>query len=216
MGQSAFMWNIRSHRQVKRVYERLWNRSDLLVLFDGCGIFRDWSYNETWKTENGWNHVDQNPNAKPNRCCVQGFVSLTNQNESKGGLIVYPKSHLRFSELQGLGNKSRDFVIIPSTHSIFDGGRAIGKLIHCNAGDLVLWDSRLIHCNSPATVPKTRNGEVDLLRIVAYVSMSPINLVSKQYTLDEFRFQREEMVKNNCTLTHWSTELILGSKLLNI
>ncbi len=216
MGQSAFMWSIRSNRQVKRVYERLWNRSDLLVSFEGCGIFRDWSYDETWKTENGWNHVDQNPNSKPNRCCVQGFVSLTDQNESTGGLIVYPKSHLRFSELQGLGNNSRDFVFIPSTHSIFDEGHAVGKLIHCNAGDLVLWDSRSIHCNSPATVPKQRNGNVDLLRIVAYVSMSPTSLVSKRYTLDEFRLERERMVQNNCTLTHWSTELVLGRKFLDI
>jgi hypothetical protein len=216
MGQSAFMWNIRSNRQVKRVYERMWNRSDLLVSFEGCGIFRDWSYNERWKTENGWNHVDQNPNSKPNRCCIQGFVSLTDQNESTGGLIVYPKSHLRFNELRGLGNKSRDFIFIPSTHSIFDEGRAVGKLIHCRAGDLVMWDSRLIHCNSPATLPQKKNGKAELLRIVAYVSMSPTSLVSKQYTLDEFRSQREQMVKNNCTLSHWSTELVLGGKFLNI
>ncbi|CAF1469233.1 unnamed protein product [Adineta ricciae] len=211
MGQSAFMWNIRSNRQIKRIYEQLWNRSDLLVSFEGCGIFRDWSFNETWKTEDGWNHVDQNPNSKPDRCCVQGFVSLTDQNESTGGLVVYPESHSRFSELRGLGKGSRDFVFVPATHPIFDGGRAIGKLVHCNAGDLVVWDSRTIHCNSPATVPKQNHGKVDLLRIVAYVSMSPINLVSKQYTLDEFRFEREQMVQNNRTLTHWSTEIILGA-----
>ncbi|CAF4422407.1 unnamed protein product [Rotaria sp. Silwood2] len=210
LGQSAFMWNIRSNREVKRVYERLWNRSDLLVSFEGCGIFRDWSYNQTWKTESGWNHVDQNPDSKPNRCCVQGFVSLTDQSESTGGLIVFPRSHLRFSELRGLGSKARDFVIVPSTHPIFDEGRAIGKLVHCHAGDFVLWDSRLIHCNSPATALKSNCGKVELLRIVAYVSMSPTSLVSTQYTLEQFRLEREQMVRNNCTLTHWSTELVLG------
>ena len=35
MSQSAFMWNIRSNRQIKRIYEQLWNRSDLLVSFEG-------------------------------------------------------------------------------------------------------------------------------------------------------------------------------------
>ncbi|UJR19273.1 hypothetical protein I4U23_022402 [Adineta vaga] len=104
----------------------------------------------------------------------------------------------------------RSHVVINTyDHPIFDGGRTIGKQIHVNGGDLVVWDSRLIHCNSPATVPKKNYGKVDLLRIVAYVSMSPSSLVSQQYTLDEFRLQREEMVKNNRTLTHWCTELIL-------
>jgi len=40
-----------------------------------------WRYDSKWKTKAGWYHVDQNPILKPNRCCIQVFVSLTNQKE---------------------------------------------------------------------------------------------------------------------------------------
>ncbi len=213
IGQSEFLWNVRSNRQVKKVYARIWDDQSLLVSFDGCGVFRDWRYNPTWKTEGGWNHVDQNPKRKPDRCCIQGFVSLTDQSEKTGGLIVYPNTHLRFTELSDLVKNSIDFVKVPDTHPIMDQGKTLGKLVHCRAGDLVLWDSRTIHCNSPATAIEERNKDepVDLLRIVAYVSMSPTSLVHGQ-TLDEFREKRKEVVENNYTLTHWSTEIVIHCK----
>ncbi|UJR09465.1 hypothetical protein I4U23_013703 [Adineta vaga] len=118
IGQSEFMWTIRSNRNVKQVYSRIWNTNQLLVSFDGCGIYRDWRYNSQWKTKAGWYHVDQNPVLKPNLCCFQGFVSLTDQNETTGGLIVFPRTHQRFHQLNGISNRPRDFVMVPGTHPI--------------------------------------------------------------------------------------------------
>lgn len=206
------MWNIRANRNIKRVYSQIWNTNELLVSFDGCGIFRDWRYDPKWKTKPGWYHVDQNPRSKPNRCCIQGFVSLTNQDETTGGLIILPQTHLRFAELNNVANRPRDFIMIPSTHQIFDQGEAIGKLVQCKAGDLVLWDSRLVHCNSPAFSIESlkENQPAELLRIVAYVSMSPVQFI-RGYTLEEFRKKRKELAINNCTLTHWSTDLTESS-----
>jgi hypothetical protein len=207
------MWNIRSNRNIKRVYSHIWNSNELLVSFDGCGIYRNWYYEPKWKTTTGWYHVDQNPILKPERCCIQGFISLTNQNETTGGLIVFPHTHLRFNELNDLSRRPKDFLSIPSTHSILDRGRAIGKFIQCQSGDLVLWDSRLVHCNSPAFVFEggLKNQSIDLLRIVAYVSMSPTMFI-RGHTLDQFRKKRKLLAQNNCTLTHWSTDLIEASK----
>jgi hypothetical protein len=104
--------------------------------------------------------------------------------------------------------------MIPKTHPIFNQGRAIGKLVQCQSGDLVLWDSRLVHCNSPSIVPEERdpNQPVDLLRIVAYVSMSPTTFIRGQ-TVDQFRKKRKLYAQNNCTLSHWSTELSEASKI---
>ncbi|CAF4315567.1 unnamed protein product, partial [Rotaria magnacalcarata] len=211
IGQSELLWSVRSNRQVKNIFARLWNTRQLLVSFDGCGVFRDWRYNSTWKTNGGWNHVDQNPKLKPDRCCIQGIVSLTDQNERIGGLIVYPRTHLRFTELCDVTKTSKDFVQVPSDHAIMDQGRTRGKLVHCRAGDLILWDSRLVHCNSPATAIEERrpNEPVDLLRIAVYVSMGPTAFVHSQ-TLDEFREKRKQMVENNYTTTHWSTELVVS------
>lgn len=210
-GQSEFLWNIRSNRQVKKIYARIWNTEQLLTSFDGCGVFRDWRYNQSWKTNGGWNHVDQNPKTKPNRCCIQGFVSLTDQSEKTGGLIVYPKTHLNFTQLSDLTKRFQDFVKVPDTHPIMDPSQTQGKLVHCRAGDVVLWDSRTVHCNTPATSiePHREDEPFDLLRIVAYVSMSPPSFVTS-LTLEEFREKRKEMVENNCTLTHWSTELVVA------
>lgn len=211
VGQSDFLWKIRSNPQVKKVFRTIWNDDALLVSFDGCGIFRDWRYDSTWKTSGGWNHVDQNPVAKPNRCCIQGLVSLTDQSDKTGGLIVYPKTYERFTELADLPSKYQDFVKVPDTHPIMNNGQTKGKLVHCQAGDIVLWDSRTVHCNTPATNIGERdvNAPVDLLRIVAYVSMSPVAQVPES-RLEEFREKRKEMVENNCTLSHWSTELVVG------
>ncbi|CAF1081252.1 unnamed protein product [Adineta steineri] len=213
IGQSDFMWNIRSNRNIKRVYSNIWNTNELLVSFEGCGVYRNWYYEPKWKTTTGWYHVDQNPHLKPDRCCIQGFVSLTDQNETTGGLIVFPYTHLRFSELKDLKHRSQDFVVIPNTHSILDNGRAIGKFIQCHAGDLVLWDSRLVHCNSSAFVydERLKTQSIDFLRIVAYISMSPTTFVRDQ-TIDRFRKQRKLTAQNNCTTNHWSTEIIESSK----
>ena len=207
------MWNVRSNRNIKKVYSHIWNTNELLVSFDGCGIFRNYHHDSAWRTTTGWYHVDQNPNLKPDRCSIQGFISLTDQNETTGGLIVFPYTHLRFKELTDLARRPKDFVAIPSTHSILDRGRAIGKFIRCQSGDLVVWDGRLVHCNSSAFVPdeQLKYESTKLLRIVAYVSMSPTTFV-RDYTLDQFRKKRKLSVRNNCTLTNWSTELTEASK----
>jgi len=211
IGQSDFLWNVRSHPQIKKVFTETWNDSQLLVSFDGCGIFRDWRYDPTWKTNGGWNHVDQNPKAKPDRCCIQGLMSLTDQDDTTGGLIVYPKTYLHFDELSDIVKNTDDFVKVPDTHPVMNQGKTLGKLVHCKAGDLILWDSRTIHCNSPAVniEKRDKNEPAHLLRIVAYVCMSPISFVQGQ-TIEEFREKRKQMVENNCTLTHWSTEFRIG------
>ena len=215
IGQSDLLWNVRSQQQIKHIFSRIWNTSQLFVSFDGCGIFRDWSQNPTWKTEGNWSHVDQNPKSKPNACCIQGLVAFTDQDETTGGLVVYPRSHLHFTDLCDVTDTPQDFVRIPKSYSIVNQCKTSGKLVHCRAGDFILWDSRTIHCNSPAVAIKERRKDepIDLLRIVAYVSMSPISFVHGQ-TLDEFREKRKQMLENNCTLTHWSTELVLSGKIL--
>ncbi|CAF0797334.1 unnamed protein product [Rotaria sordida] len=50
-------------------------------------------------------------------------------------------------------------------HSILDRGNAIGKFIHCQSGDLVVWDSRLVHCNSCAFISDESSSAFNLPKI---------------------------------------------------
>ncbi|CAF1569505.1 unnamed protein product, partial [Didymodactylos carnosus] len=226
IGQSKFVWSVRNNRNIKKVFSDIWQTNELLVSFDGAGCFRDWSYDDSWKTSNGWIHVDQHPIKKPNQCCVQGLVAITDNDESTGGLIVYPKSHHRFSELVGLippWDVGHDYVKIQPEHQILkqinSSEKIVFKLVKCKAGDLVVWDSRVIHCNTPAFKIPSHKMKYDLIRIVAYVSMSPTSFVSEGQnykTLDEFRKLRKKCVISNCTTTHWSQELHIASDAPNI
>jgi hypothetical protein len=97
------------------------------------------------------------------------------------------------------------------------------RLVKCKAGDLVVWDSRTFHCNTPALVYKERNitsnEQVELLRIVAYICMSPLSMFTPDMeecqNLEEFRQLREQFVRDRKTCTHWPLELVTAGLYFN-
>ncbi|CAF0804749.1 unnamed protein product [Didymodactylos carnosus] len=186
------------------------------------GLVQDYGIGQS---EYMWNH----PITKPNRCSVQGLVAMTDNNEFTGGLIVFPGTHNQFDELKDLvtvNDRRGDYVRVPYEHRIFkqlppnEKEFRVGKLIKCKAGDLVIWDSRTIHCNTPAlnTPINSLDHQVEktgLLRIVAYVTMTPTSFVQpcnwEYRNLKEFRKHRKQYVKANYTLTHWPHELNIAT-----
>ncbi|CAF1285120.1 unnamed protein product [Rotaria magnacalcarata] len=221
IGQSEFMWYIRGKPYVKKVFSHIWNSNELFTSFDGAGCFRDWHLNEEWKTRSGWYHCDQNPFRKPDRCSIQGLVSLTDSDESTGGLVIVPGSHNSFIDLQFTVNENSlwgDFVTIPS--ELVEMLRP--RLVKCKAGDLVVWDSRCIHCNTSALVDERHRDsslETQLLRVVAYICMSPLSMFEpdgvRYDSLEEFRELREDFVRDRVTCTHWPLELNTVSRSSN-
>lgn len=151
-GQSACMWKLRLLPRVKATFAAIWRTTDLLVSFDGGNAFRPWRYNRSWLTDGGWYHVDQNA-MKPGgrgRQCVQGFVTLCDVSEETGGLVVVPGSHKQHTpmcERSRIAKAMGDFLPVPIDDPVLRLG---ARLICCKAGDLVLWDSRTVHCNTPA------------------------------------------------------------------
>ena len=111
------------------------------------------------------------------------------------------------------GRKS-DFVGIPQQYPLLK--KLSPRLIKCKAGDLVVWDSRCIHCNTPAQtdVRKTTKStnSFGLLRLVTYICMSPASMFVPNTddceTLEDFRRKREEFVRQRITCTHWPLELV--------
>jgi len=117
---------------------------------------------------------------------------------------VLPKSHEAFLKL---GIEARaDFVPIPKAHEVLT--QFAPKVVICKAGDLVLWDSRLIHCNSPGNVTpripdKAKGEQWQLLRAVVYVCMTPADFAEN---LPELRVKRADAFHNGKTTNHWPHE----------
>ena len=229
IGHSKLQWNIRKNKNVRKIFSTLWNTDELICSYDGIGIYRPYLIDSSWTTRGRWFHVDQNPHDKPNKCCVQGFVSLFDQNEYTGGLVVIPGSHKEFSKLKSVRGvmKGVDYVsvldISKEFETIASSCKPI-KFVACKQGDVVLWDSRTIHCNTPSKYAPI-NGKGDpvggdrkeielksgipssrLLRVVNYVCITPreyafkYNGIMRGFTLLN---ERILCVGNAVSTTHW-------------
>eukprot|EP00475_Leptophrys_vorax_P018720 TRINITY_DN2559_c0_g1_i1.p1 TRINITY_DN2559_c0_g1~~TRINITY_DN2559_c0_g1_i1.p1 ORF type:complete len:348 (+),score=95.29 TRINITY_DN2559_c0_g1_i1:44-1087(+) len=212
--QSEYMWTLRMLPKVKTAFQSIWEgNDDLLVSFDGGNAFRPWKFNPTWITEGGWWHVDQGLAKKGKKVCVQGLINLYDATAQTGGLCVLPGSHKlhgtlceRIPDIE----KLEDFCKIPKTDGVLlNCAEAI--MVGCKAGDLIVWDSRTIHCNSPALDLDEDNdskvdGQWDLIRLVGYVCMTPAAMANET-TLK----RRKEVFIRSGSTNHWPHEChILG------
>lgn len=198
VGQSQCMWYVRGIPNVKQVFTNIWGTDKLLTSFDGCGIFRPWQYNLSWKTKGGWFHVDQNFLTKQGKHCIQGLVSLFDQNHSTGGLVVIPRSHLYHQAIAErlTSHHSSDFVMMDVNDPVLQTFPA--SLIECKSGDMICWDSRTIHCNSPADDNVLAAPSAELMRAVCYVCMTPVSMANPEVI--QKRRQAAEIGQGT---THW-------------
>jgi len=235
---SDFCWSVRMLPKVKAAFSAVWDdEDDLLVSFDGGNAFRPWNNTylqknlkaniaKDWKTNAGWWHMDQNPR-RPNhrgKACVQGLVSMTDATERTGGLCIVPGSHLEHdavcarSELS-CGPMPMDFVPVDEHDPILRTAENEPSLICCQAGDLILWDSRTVHCNTPGTEapilpeedttvePGISDGDfassssIPLLRLACYVCMTPRKMASQ-----EVLARRQEAYEQSFGTNHWPHE----------
>jgi len=166
--------------------------------YDGFNVFLPWHHlGRATKTEAGWLHADQG-DQMPGLVTVQGFISLTDQDATTGGLHVIPSSHhLHEKWVKGHPGGVNNFCMIdPRRH-----GRELlfmpQQLVSCKAGDLVLWYSRLAHCNTPALQqPATPDNE--LLRVALYVCLTPKSLASPADLA-----RRLEAYNEGVSCNHW-------------
>jgi len=184
VGQSEFLWHARGIPNVQKIFSMIWNTTDLITSFDGLCFHRPYEYNESWRTKSPqWYHLDQNAFQKPSKMCVQGFLNFYPSGIHDGGLVVIPRSHTIFNQIfksrPQLKNRG-DFISLHNDkilwkHEIPKAN--LGAIKVCaEPGDFVLWDSRTIHCNSPALTTREipKDGTIlDPRRLVAYVCMTP-------------------------------------------
>lgn len=231
-GQSDFMWFLRLLPRVKAAFEAIWRTEDLLVSFDGGNAFRPWRYDASWLTRGGWYHMDQNATRPGSigRVCVQGLVTLTDVTADTGGLVVVPRSHRHHGELckrSGIPPGIHDFVMVRSDDPVLSEG---AKLVCARAGDLLLWDSRTVHCNTPALTalvprpqvghasgpaaagalqPEGVDGTWELLRQAGYVCMTPA-----AWAPDSVLRERQEAFVHGISTSHWPHKFVVAGRAL--
>ena len=204
IGHSAAQWYIRDAGSVQDCFAAIWETDDLLVSFDGVSIWRPWTYNANWKTNTGnsWLHIDQHPIGRPGKHCVQGLVNLLPSSPITGGNVVVPGSHKRFehipeqySERLARIHPSIDHFRFPNDDPQLADTQPI--MAHMEPGDLMLWDSRTIHCSSHGT--GTPDNDTDLLRAASLICMMPRSK-SNAKTIE----LRKQAVEKRTSTTNWS------------
>jgi len=185
------------------------------------------------KTDSGWFHIDQNPQQKPNFECIQGLVNLLPVTPTTGGNVLVSKSHLYFPHHYTSSSSSSssssshchhdcsDFYetrlqelngddwleIDPNDTLLLQPENVVSCLLH--PGDLLLWDSRVVHCSYPGRNQPDDDDDDDgtccdtkkhnLIRAATLVSMMPSQTIPPPILQ-----LRKDATFQYRTLTHWS------------
>jgi len=199
---SKAAWFIRGLPNVKNSFEKIWNTSDLIVSFDALLMWKPWWENQLWIPNTEGLHIDQNPFTKPQFCSVQGMVPLYDVTPQSGGLAVVPKSHLENAKFRAeYPNWSRptcgDFCVLSKK----DPMQSHAKLVCCDAGDLILWDSRTVHGGIVGT-GGTSSSTPQLARLSQTVCMTP-----RAWASEKVKTQRKTIFQQGKATNHWPHEV---------
>ena len=204
IGHSKAQWFVRGVPNVKKAFAKIWDTEELLSSFDGVSLWRPWNINQDWKTESGqsWFHIDQHPISKPGKHCVQGLVNLLPTSEKIGGNVVIPRSHKFFENIPNEYEERLSRLPLDVDHFRFpnDDPKLTSEtavMCHMEPGDMLLWDSRTIHCsNSGSELEKDTNS---LIRAAALICMMP-----KHLTSEDVLEKRREAVEKLISTTNWT------------
>ncbi|KAF9419123.1 hypothetical protein BGZ76_004291 [Entomortierella beljakovae] len=137
-----------------------------------------------------WPHRDQSATDQDFKYVQGQYTLLPNTSPDDGGVIVYPRTHtIDWTQRCDRAKKGADFFRIPHDAPEVDPSKA--AVLRTPAGCLVLWDSRLAHCNRPPTA----RGRT---RAVTYICMLPRGKASS-YDLAE----RQTGHRTFQTSIHW-------------
>ena len=175
VGHQRFAWLLRTNPKIINVFKSLWDTDELVVSFDSCCY-----YPNTYKgTESYWIHSDQSPLKKGLRC-IQSFVSLTSNKERT--FVVYEGSHKLHEDHSNSYNLQNPSDWYPIQEEYVETIQDRKKILHVEAGSLVLWDSRTFHQNTCG--PETCEEE----RLVQYLCYLPKNNEINDENMQNLRF----------------------------
>merc|ERR1711892_116208 len=183
-GQSEAAWFVRGVEGVKKAFVKVWGTEDLITSMDAVILWRPWwkSDREEWKPQSFGLHLDQNILDRPGFLCVQGMVPLYPVTQAIGGLKIVPSSHKQetqdkvraeYPQMKG----ARDFWRVKQSDLMKEP-----ELIIAQPGDLILWDSRMVHIGDVG-MGEEASEELDtpqLARCAYTVCMVPRNKATEE------------------------------------
>jgi hypothetical protein len=182
VGHSQYIWNIRQNPNVARVFAELWSCSptDLHTSFDAVSFaIPPEIMNSTRKGyhHRDWMHCDQSFR-RTDLECYQAWVTGFDVVDGDATLAILEKSHLLHKEFADAVLKtppSSDWHKLKEDQEAWYKEKGCSRVsIKCRAGDMVIWDSRTIHCGQgPVKKRASKN-----YRHVVYVAMTPKKMTS--------------------------------------
>ena len=202
--QSKAAWYIRGLPAVREAFSSIWKTSKLITSMDAMIIWRPWwlKASETQMPDGLFLHMDQNPFTQPGFSCVQGMVPLCSATGAVGGLRIVPKTHLEEAQQ----------AIREQNESLKSAGRFCKvnnpeyqnawKLVLAEPGDLILWDSRLLHGSHVGHgLVSEKKASLDLARCAMTVCMMP-----REGVPEDILEKRKDGVRRGICMTHLPTK----------
>jgi len=197
VGHMQWLWEIRQHPEVVKVFETLWETSDLLTSFDAMSVhFPPESTGRGWYKGTHWYHTDASPSRQED--CVQGLVNLFPVGENDATLSVLEGSHLLHKEFFETFKRkvSGDWYKLADQQELdffLKRGCQI-RNIQAGAGSVVLWYSKTFHQGKEPD----RGRENPNIRLVSYVCMTPRSMATEAALL-----KKRKALEEGRTTSHW-------------
>lgn len=201
IGHNQASWDLRQNPKIVDVFAALWNckREDLLVSFDGLSFQLPPEKTGKGWANKPWYHTDQSYTRNEFECC-QSWITGLDVNEGDATLMFLEGSnnyHGDFAKHFNIKDKDDWYKLKDEEIKFYKDKGCQECRIICGKGDLVLFDSRLIHCGG--NPPKGRNQEN--FRCVAYLCYLPrkgtseANLKKKRKYFNEMRTTKHDARK---------------------
>lgn len=185
MGHSKMQWKVREN--CLTIFQEIYESRDLVCSFDGGSfMLPNKELLDSSSTFTEWFHTDQ---GRYDNYTIQGLVTLSDNRDDVGGLIVLEESHLIYDDLiKAHPTYGYSFTRVSLDDPLFKNLQMVK--LSAPPGHIILWDSRTIHCNAP-----TSN-----LRMCLYVSMIPREYCDKKILAKRTKlYETGKMTGHACT-----------------
>jgi len=149
-------WDIRQHPALHGIWSELWGTEALRVTLDSCRFTPPWQPGHAEPLELHWDHDPHDPALE----FIPGVLALTDTAADQGGFRCVPALYRDRAAWPTAPFRDED----GDSWLAEAGGREVVH-VAAEAGDLVVWDSRMPHGNSKNVSARPR--------IAFYVGMWP-------------------------------------------